>query len=266
MSFSHRVLSAEELARIRGSTDGRTTYITWSGDCYSKVPGQRSLKLFAIAGVNACRCIQLSDGSWVATTRELNYYLDPVSGEILHRWLNPLNEKEVPVMHVANERVQFPLAHSTEVAVSGNTATLTIDVPLCYPNCLWNTELQAYSPFELYQAFEGFKFFFKADELESPNAAVSEVNVAWTRISPWLPWMDMGEHPGELIFSASGSKLFEFECLPELIRRQISEKIPLYKHAPEYDASARNVTSWAYFQRNFAAYRQGGEFPLSQEL
>lgn len=265
MDFQRCNVSSQTLARIRGSIDGSTTYITWFGDCYSRLPAQRAQKIFNVVGVNACSCHQLSQDSWVAVTRELSFYLDPTSHKVVHRWQNPVNQKIVPVVHVANERVQLPLPQSTEVLVSGSSATLSIDVPLRYPNILWKTDLQEYSPFEFYEAFEGFKFFFDSAELERSSAAVSGVSVAWTRISPWLPWMDMGSQPGELIFSAVGSKLLSFDDLPELIRNEIREKVPHYAHPPQYDPGAANVTSWSYFKRNFAAYQQGSDFPLSQE-
>ena len=78
--------------------------------------------------------------------------------------------------------------------------------------------------------------------------------------------MDMGGQPGYLVYSADGSKLDSFDELPEWLRKEINELIPLYKHAPTCLLKARNTSSWSYFARHKSEYDKGARFPIPAPL
>lgn len=81
----------------------------------------------------------------------------------------------------------------------------------------------------------------------------------WNRLGPWLPWMNQGERPGHLLYSAHGHKLAADEVLPSALR---DPRLPLYEHAPPCIVAARNETSWTYFGRHVDDYLAGARFPL----
>ena len=108
-STNIQTLGALELVRTRCSTDGSNVYTQWQGSVYAFVPQERQRKLFNIIGMNVARCLQDRQGQWFLTSRELTFYLDPQTNEILNYWQNPWTEEVVPVVHVANNPVQNSL-------------------------------------------------------------------------------------------------------------------------------------------------------------
>jgi Protein of unknown function (DUF1838) len=98
--------------------------------------------------------------------------------------------------------------------------------------------------------------------LNSELNSVTELKLSWDRIGQWLPWMKMGEQPGQLIYSATGGKVGGFTELPPLLQAEINNRVPLYKQAPNAFIEGEDMTSWLYFQKHFSDYLAGEVFPL----
>ena len=50
--------------------------------------------------------------------------------------------------------------------------------------------------------------------------------------------------------------------LPEYMKKDLDERLPLYKNAPKCVLDMDDDTSWSYFMKNFDAYINGDQFPL----
>ncbi|MEM9214203.1 MAG: DUF1838 domain-containing protein [Cyanobacteria bacterium P01_F01_bin.150] len=257
---------ARDWVKVRNSTTGEQVFLTWSGSIYAFVPGEPKIHLFNMVGMNVSRCLDNQDESWDFVSRELNYYLDPETNEILHRWTNPWNGEKVPVIHIANNPVQGhqPYQGKYKATVDGDFTTFAFDLFTFYPNPLADDDrFLPYSPQPIYQAVELFKLTVPTQELRQPNTtSISNVILGWNRLGPWVPWMKMGDRVGQLIYSASGRKLMGFEELPDLLQQQINTRIPAYRYAPQARIDCKNITSWQYFKRHFDAYLAGEQFPL----
>ena len=260
------MFEARDWVKIRNSTTGERAFLAWSGSVYAFLPGESKVHLFNIVGMNVSRCLENGDESWNFVSRELTYYLDPDTDEILHSWKNPWTGETLTVMHVANSPVQSrqPFEGQYGAKVDGEFTTFSFDLFTSYPNPLGGDErFLEYSPQQLYQAVELFKLTVPTRELRNPEStSISNVILGWDRLGPWVPWMKMGDRAGQLIYSASGRKLLGFEELPELLQEQINTRIPAYQDAPKAQIEGDNVTSWRYFKRHFEAYLAGKEFPL----
>jgi hypothetical protein len=256
--------SVEDLVRVRCSTDGADVITTWRGTVYAYVPDQAPRLLFRVVGMNVARCSR-DAGGWMFSSRELMLYLDPDSGEVLQRWTNPWTGAEVPVVHVANDPVQHRLAGSPEPERRGDDATYVIEVGPAYPNPLAaDPELRRFSPQATYAALELFTLTAPAAELGDPQRAmVSRMSLTWHRVGPWLPWMDMGEQRGHLVYSARGQRVDRLADLPVALRAELDERVPLYRRAPRCWLDRPNETSWTYFARHLEAYQAGARFPMS---
>jgi hypothetical protein len=253
-------LTPEEFVRLRCSLDGSEVFTEWSGDVYSVVPGKKQVHTFKIVGMNVARCIQDEEGTWHMVSRELNYYLDPKTGELIHRWENP-NGETVPVVHVANNPVQTPLTTRTVTGVvvkeHGNV-TFRHDLNLYYPNPLaGDSRFSEYSPQKFYQAAEFFLFTVDETQLyDKSRNAVDGFAISWNRVGPWLPWMKMGNTPGYMTYSTRGSKVKTIRGIHPILQKDIEEKMTLYKKAPTCKTPGWGETSWVYFKKVFARYNK----------
>ena len=250
--------------KTRNSLSSQSTFLLWTGSLYAFVPNERKQHLFKIVGVSVSRCLPNNDNSWDFTSRELTYYLDPRTEEVIHQWQNPWTEETLPVVHVANSPVQGLFKGVFPALVNGDTTTFVFDLFTNYPNPLAGDErFRDYSPQSTYQATELFKFTVSTAELLDPKIPeVSQVILSWDRIGPWLPWMKMGNKPGQLIYSAHGLKVNSFSELPEWLQTEINDRIPIYQDAPEHKLDQENITSWKYFKQHFQDYLAGARFPL----
>ena len=266
VDFKKENLQAQDWVKVRASTDGEQSFLTWVGSVYSMVPGERKEHLFQIVGMSAARCIPKSNGGWDFTSRELTFYLDPNTREILRKWKNPWTGEELPVVHVANNGVQGVFKRPFPAIVEGDTTAFVFDLFSHYPNPLASDRRFApYSPQPIYQATELFKLTVSTTELRNEEAtSVSKMILAWDRIGPWVPWMKMGDRPGNLVYSAWGGKVATFSELPQLLQEEINTRVPLYKNAPKSQAEIEDMTSWTYFKKHFDAYLRGEIFPIQE--
>lgn len=257
---------ARDWVKVRSSLDGSQTFLTWTGSIYAFVPNEKKKHLFNIVGMSVSRCIADTDTSWEFTSRELTYYLDPNTNEILHQWQNPWTGETLTVVHVANNPVQGYFKRSFPAQVNGDITTFVFDLFANYPNPLADDpKFSDYSPNPTYQAVELFKLSVQTEELRNPDLpSVSKLFLCWDRIGPWVPWMKMGNQPGHLIYSGSGIKVKGVNELPQLLQEEINTRIPLYKNAPEAPLDDEDMTSWTYFKKNFDAYLAGERFPLPE--
>ena len=258
-------VDAKQWVKTRSSLDSdESTFLVWTGKIYSFIPGEKRQLLFKIIGMSVSRCIPTTEGRWDFTSRELTYYLNPENDQILRTWENPWTGENVTVMHVANSPVQGKFKGKIPVQVEGDETSFVFDLFPHYPNPLTeDPQFEPYYPSPTYQAAELFKITVKsADLLNSELNSVTQLRLSWDRIGQWLPWMKMGQNPGQLIYSAMGSKVKGFTELPPLLQTEINNRVPLYKQAPKNFVEGKDMTSWLYFQQNFSAYLAGETFPL----
>lgn len=267
MVASIQEFDARDWVKVRNSLDGEQAVLIWSGAIYSFIPEEKKKKLFNIVGMSVSRCVACEDESWDFTSRELTYYLDPDTSEILHQWRNPWTDEVLTVMHVANNPVQGRFKGKFPAKVDGEVTTFAFDLFSHYPNPLGEDErFVEYSPNPTYQAVELFKLTVPTQDLLEPDrVSVSNVILSWTRIGPWPPWMKMGAKPGQLIYSASGSKAEQLSDWPQLLQDEVNHRIPLFKEAPKSFLEDReDMTSWKYFKKHFDAYLAGEKFPIPE--
>jgi len=243
--------------------EGVTRYGTWEGKAYSRVPGEKDRHIFSVIGINIRQCLKTYDDTkgrgFRSLSREIQMYLDPISNEIIDKWQNPWTNEEVSVIHVANDPVNMR-AISYEYDKNGDT-TRTIkakrygdiiasptEIPLFYKNALGG-EYQKYVG-GMYHAMEIFNSFYNAEKLLDNNVHnIGESHGGWTRVAQWLPWMEMGDKTGLMIFNASVFNTFDIEKVSERLLNVLKNRYPLYLNPPPLDDDRPNETSWTVFKK-----------------
>jgi hypothetical protein len=93
-----------------------------------------------------------------------------------------------------------------------------------------------------------FSFIGKTEDLLDGDKDVANVDVAWVRLSEWLPWMEMQGREGLLYVNAIGKSVESYEGLPDIIKNYINERAPEYKVPPPGDDTRPNATTWTVFK------------------
>jgi hypothetical protein len=245
--------------------EGKPTLYWWSGRMYSRVPGERDRVLFNVHGMNMRQCRTKEDPvrgfCYRSVSREVMFYLDPKTNEVVRRWQNPWTGKEVDVVQVANDPVNArdwfcardkdgkPIDRSDSMTIKdglllegGGAARLFYKNPLA-------GEYQDYVG-GAYQAMEFGSTAANAREaLDARDTELENAVISWGRISRWLPWMEMGDRDGLVVFHTAGMRLDSWEQLPEVVRREVESNYPIYRNPPPLDDPRLNETSWTVFKK-----------------
>jgi len=238
--------------------DGKNIVYWWHGDAFARRTGERDKLLFKVEGMNVRACVKDTHPDrgrgYRMVSRELLFYKDPKTGELLEEWENPWSGETVTVMHVANDPVNFA-SYTTgrdgkparwDGMITEDSWRQNVTVPLFYPNPLagdFQAEIGG-----TYHATEMFNFLGSRKDLLDSRLDTAAAHVGWVRMSDWLPWMKMNGRDGTLYMHTAGLKLSGFEALPEQMKREIRKNYPKYEQAPPLDDTRKNMTSWMYYK------------------
>ncbi len=245
-----------------GGVDGESAVYHWAGNVYARTPGVPDRLLFKGEGMNVRRCVAVNDPvrgpGYRMVSREVMFYLDPETGEVLDRWENPWTGEALDVMHIHNDPVNSRPSHARTASgepfalptlrESGPYVFVPYEVPLFYTNPLAG-DYQEYVG-NAYHAMEIFDFAAMREDLYDTDRPTAHPMIAWVRLSDWMPWMKMGGRPGQMVFNAMGRKLSGgFEELPDLVKNEIRRNYPEYVDAPPADDTRPNETTWTKFKK-----------------
>ena len=240
--------------------DGEECIYYWEGSVYSRIPQERDKLLFTYYGMNVRstkRDTFKGKEGYKQVSREILLYLDPETGKVSDKWKNPWTGKEVAVMHIANDPVNSRGVMTSDMigtpfSTMDGRVFWNIEVPLLYPNPMAAETYKDYvgTTHKMYQAIEMFNFSVPEKELcDATKQRADDVNISWARVCQWLPWMEMGDKEGWLVFNGQGKKIMNFELLPVELKDYINKEHPDYKKAPPLDDKRPNETSWTYYKK-----------------
>lgn len=246
--------SMQGLIKMRASLDGSEVYADWKVTAYAVVPGQRLRPLFRLDGFNVARMDKQADGSWRMLSREVAYYRDLKTGDILQNFANPLTGQTDSVLQVINDPVNIafpvpsPNGRRISFESSGDQLVLRQDIPLLYPNPVTPKDYPLESTGESYIASEHFIYFARATDVQDDKLLSAPTHYSWSRLGPWLPWMRMGNQPGQILYVGHGAKLAKPDQLDPLVRAYTEKNHPTFMKAPT-TWTQPNETSWTYYRK-----------------
>ena len=251
IDFSDPAQNLRSWARVLGHLDPEVETPSWFGGHLFAVIGNQPLrKLVGVEGFGMLRVQPQENGAYRLFNRELAYYTDPQTNEILDIWRNPLIDEDVKVNPIHNMIVNAEVAAIQKMDMDGTI----IEQPFNPPWWVWNDS--AFSLFELHAAFpnpmtveewpresagpinrtsEMFQRMSPLAELEDLEKPSVDYVGTWTRIGPWLPWMLMGQAEGHLFYRTFMKKLDSIDEIPSALRARAEVDFPDYFEAPGLD-------------------------------
>lgn len=245
--------------KVRGSlTDNEEVIYYANGKIYGFVEGERDKPLMGFEMYNIARTIKTEENSYQLLTNEVLLYTDIRTGEVLEEFKNPYTNETVKVVHVWNSPVNQKFEMEGRFGKWGvnhnklgeDMICMNSDIFLAYPSPLKVAEFPKNSQSDLYEAAELFQFFFSEDQVNQADKTSVDCTISWTRLGPWLPWLEMGQRPGKMVYQGAGYKLMEtdYDTMPKVLTEYVMSHKPEYRHAPT-EFSSPNETSWTYFKK-----------------
>lgn len=275
IDFTDPKWTRDTYARLDADIDPAKEKCGWiKGKALGVRPNEKVRTLFGVEGFSFVRTKRLEDGSYRRMLREVVFYRDPVTGEILKEWDNPYTGERVKVVPIANDPFNFtisefvpqppsygglqtetrppqPFLQDWEFGPNG-TMLLQTGIDMVYPNALQPDKWVRESSGVMNRVSEHFIYTVKRADVENPHLTHIPHIGAWSRVTPWLPWMLMGQAEGNINYFTHFQTIAEGEKgLPADIvaaARAMDEK---WLHAPteDYGPSLSSLENYAREQK-----------------
>jgi hypothetical protein len=115
---------------------------------------------------------------------------------------------------------------------NANTVTLATDLHMYYRSALQPDKWPRESPGEMVRVSEMFRYVIRKEDLENPDLTSVEYTGSWARITPWLPWMLMGQAPGHICYMSTMGGYDSLDMLSATVRAYAEKHHPKYFDAP----------------------------------
>ncbi len=252
------------MLKLRADLAGRDCLFAFPGVAWAMVPQEKNQLCFRTFGIGASRIEEVPEG-WRIYSREVLYYLDPQSGEILESWKNPfLGGREVEVVHIANDPVNgvfslkgHPVLSPPYPYVSaGDDVVFQWNFFIFRPAELTRSEYPLYSSGDKDQHAE--LWGIKGRKSEILDAAITSAScvMSWSRVCGWLPFMEMGASPGTMVFHSHSMKLMNgVDDIPRYILDYTEKHHAKYLEAPKEWAGPVMTSSYGEFKKRIDARR-----------
>ena len=254
-------------SRLNGDLDESKQKIGWfKGYIMAIRPNKPILDVLGVAGFGVSRLEQQADGSFAKILREVALYTDLRSGEVLEEYKNPMTNEVVRVVPITNDPFNYVIEdyfpsppkfgdlNQEELPKipfilpwqqRGDRLDMEIHINLFYPNALNPNKWKRESSGPMVQVSEAFAYHVDVQKMQDPSYTTLPFSGTWNRVTPWLPWMYMGDTPGHMIYSAF---MGAGEDLEEVHSRQVLDYVeknyPKYFTAPEtYDPKTPSLSS-----------------------
>lgn len=253
-------VALDQLRRIEcDCRDGAEAVFWFDGRVYSHVPGEADRALFAVEGMLIRSTSTIEDPvrgrGFKRVGREMMLYKDIATGDVLDHWDNPFTGARNAVVHVANDHVN---ASYFERRADGSPFTIPLRVSGSHWQMMQHIPIRRANPMgagydaeigAAYHAVELFSFSGAASDLADEARTSLPVAVTWSRLSDWLPFMEMSGRAGRIYAHVGGHKLDADTGLPASLADIIDRQYPAFRKPPPLDDDAVMDTSWTEHRR-----------------
>lgn len=212
------VWNRDTYARIDGELDFSKQKVSRiSGKVYGVRDNEVIRPLFEMDGFSVVRTMQLPDGNWRRLLKEIVFYRDIKTGQLMTQWHNPYTDETVKVVPIANDPFNYDIRDTRPEGPTygglidakrepepflldwtdiGDKLLISTGIDLFYPAALQPAQWPRESAGTWNRVSEHFQFLASKADILNPAVTAIPVTGSWSRITPWLPWMLMGQAHG----------------------------------------------------------------------
>jgi hypothetical protein len=258
-------------ARIQGDLDwGKPKFFWFKGYVMGVEPMKKIENLCGALGFGVIRLLERPDGTIERLCREIILYTDLRTGEVIPEWKNPLTGETVRVVHVDNDPFNYLLEDYFPAPPKfgglnegpppprvpfilpwyqhGDKLDMEIHIHLAYPSALQPDKWPRESAGPVAQVSEFFAHHISAADMQNPKITSLDYSGVWNRITPWLPWMLMGQRPGQCQYACFMGNTNDLEQIFTRNVLDYAEKhYAKYFDAPETWTDERSLSSLEHY-------------------
>lgn len=244
----------DSFLKVIADTSGATA-LTWSsGSLFAWMPGLGGHHVCDIHGLAAHQLVKTESG-WSHRVREGVMFSELNGVEPLTGWHNPFTQQNVSVgpaiTHAAGRTADSLPENWTIgdfVGFADNRSTLT-DAPMSVE------DYPLYAQSDLFKFVNLNTYYAPASEVASPVVTSAPMSGINTSVSPWLPWMEMGQRRGWLVWQQRLKKAATTDEIPAHITAYWDKTAPDIFEMPALQDSDQE-TPWTSFKSDVDAARR----------
>lgn len=256
LPLTDNLWNRDAYARLQGDLNfGQEKFGWYSGKVMGVRPGEKVRELFGFEGFSMTRLVDNGDGQYLKLLREVGFYTDLKTGEVMEEYANPYTGETVPVVHIANDPFNYKIGPyypqpPSYGGLNKQTApkipfilpwletpdgnmVLTTDIHLYYPSALQPDKWPRESSGQFNRVSEMFRFVIDKEKLADPAITSLSYTGTWSRITPWLPWMLMGQSEGHINYMCIMGAYDDMSVLSPKVRAYAEANYPSYFSAPD---------------------------------
>ncbi len=252
------------MLKLRADIAEKDVFFAFPGECWAMIPQEKNHRCFKTFGIGASRIEEVEEG-WRIYSREVLYYMDPDTGEILDTWKNPWTGREVEVFHIANDPVNGVFSRKSNPVLAppypyvayGDDVVFQWNFYIFKPASLTRAEYPLYSSGDIDQHAELWGIKGRKSEILNPDVTSASCVMSWSRIADWLPWMEMAANPGIMSFHSHSMKLMGgVSELPRYVLDYTEKNFPKYLEAPKEWLGPVMTSSASMFKKELEARKK----------
>lgn len=272
IDFTNPIWNRDTWARIQGDLNPENQKF---GDVRGVIlgvkPNEKTKELCGFEAFLATRLVPQEDGTIRRLNKEVIFYTNPRTGEIIEEWTNPWTGENVKVVQVANDPFNYTISEWLILApedfggdknvkpkkiplifpwhqMSPTHLSLSTDMHLYYPNAMNPEKWVRESSGAMVQVSEMMRYCAPIAEIENPKLTSVSFTGTWNRITPWMPWMLMGQEPGHTLYVGSMTGGPDHSVISPRALAYAEKNYPQFLSAPTEDYGP-SISSLEIFAR-----------------
>ena len=256
------------------------THGWYSGIVFGMLPDKTPDALFGLEGFGLGYTVRGENGAYTSYWKEVGFYKDLRTNQIIETWKNPYTGETNEVMHIHNRMVKghlgthfrvsspvgdqagrmdfkFPNYRASDDPTNpfvlnwtemGDQTSVWLDFRGEVPNLLDPKVWVKESTGERLPICEMFEYVANTSELNDRGLDRVGHSGSWIRLAPWLPWQMMGRAEGRLFYRCTTKKLGGLAEVPAPVRAYTEKHYEQYL-VEEIDENMPSESSFEVYMK-----------------
>lgn len=256
LRYSDNLWNRDTYAKLVGDLDfGKQRFGWFKGKAMGIREGEKVRDLVGFEGFSFARLVDLGNGVYQKLLREVGFYTDLETGEVLDTFLNPYTGEEVKVVHIANDPFNYKVGpyypkppsygklNQTKVPdipfilpwqeMPDGNVVLETGIHLYYPSALQPDKWPRESPGKFSRVSELFRYVIRKESLANPDLTTIDYTGTWSRITPWFPWLYMDQAEGHMSYVCTMGAYDTMDVVSPQVLEYAKKHYPKYFNAPD---------------------------------
>ena len=250
IDFSDPVQCVRAFAKLAGSVEAATVHYWYKGTIYGMTP-EESRPLLGYAGIIKIVWRPGDNGSYRYRFFDCGYYADLETGEPLDVFENPYTGEIVKPLHYLGGPFKFEKKPQIlDWTSSGDDIWIAESLGLNLPNKLDPRQWPKGSTGETLNMRYVFGFSGKLSDLENDELTSAPCLLSSDDISPWYPYLRMGQRPGFNYWNHQGKKISDLSDISPQTLAFLEANQPEFLNSDEpWEGSKDSFTLYMEYMR-----------------